>query len=354
MLQRPSSEHPLYREHAVSAWLFAMCAMVFAMVVLGGLTRLTHSGLSMVSWEPITGWLPPMTSDEWQVAFTGYQQTPEYREINPNMTVTEFKGIFWLEFVHRLVGRMIGVMFLFPFVFFLMKGWFSRTAIPVVSFFFVLGALQGGLGWFMVKSGLVDQPDVSQYRLVAHLSLAVFIFAAMFRYALRVRQGYEAVRPVLSADVVSVRRGVLAVSLLIFVTVISGGFVAGLNAGMIYNTFPLMDGSIVPTGVYGGSSVILSAFEDIMTVQFNHRVLAIFTISCTVVFWVLSVGHYLTSGQKLAYKVMVGAGLGQAILGIFTLLLVVPVSLAALHQAGAVIFLSTALYALHVLEWDRE
>ncbi|MBT5520245.1 MAG: heme A synthase [Rhodospirillales bacterium] len=330
-----------------------MCAMVFAMVVLGGLTRLTHSGLSMVNWEPVTGWLPPMTPQEWHAAFAGYQLTPEYREINAGMTVDEFKGIFWLEFIHRLVGRSIGVAFLLPFVFFLMRGWINRRSIPVFTGFFILGGLQGVLGWYMVKSGLVDEPDVSQYRLAAHLGLAVVIYAAMFRYALRLRHGYEAVRPVLADKMATTRRGVLMIVALIFVTLVSGGFVAGLNAGMIYNTFPLMDGRLIPHGLYGDSPAILSAFDDHMTVQFNHRVLAVFTVCCVIIFWLLSMNSNLTPRQRSAYNILVLAGLGQVALGISTLLLVVPVALAALHQAGAVIFLSAALFTLHTLEWNR-
>jgi heme a synthase len=353
MTHPATTQIPMHRERVVATWLFAMCAMVFAMVVLGGLTRLTHSGLSMVNWEPVTGWLPPLNAQEWEAAFAGYRQTPEYQQINAGMTVSEFKGIFWLEFVHRLVGRSIGLVFLIPFIFFQVRGWINRRAVPMFCLFFVLGGLQGVLGWYMVKSGLVDQPDVSQYRLAAHLTLAVVIFAAMFRYALRIRQGYEAVRPALSAEIASVRRGILVIALLIFVTLVSGGFVAGLNAGMIYNTFPLMEGSLVPRGIYSGDPIILNAFEDIMTVQFNHRVLAMFTVGCTVVFWLLSMSTNLTQGQRIAYNVVVLAGLGQVGLGISTLLLVVPVGLAALHQAGAVIFLSTVLYALHMLEWDR-
>ncbi len=353
MAQRLNSELPLYREHMVAAWLFTLCAMVFAMVILGGLTRLTHSGLSMVNWNPVTGWLPPMSAVEWEAAFKGYQQTPEFREINSHLTVTEFKGIFWLEFVHRLFGRLIGVVFIIPFVIFLIRGWVDRRSIPVLIMFFVLGGLQGGMGWFMVKSGLVDRPDVSQYRLAAHLALAVVIFAAMFRYALRIRQGYEAVRPALSSEIASVRRGVLVICMFVLITLVSGAFVAGLDAGLIYNTFPLMDGELVPQGIYAGEPALISAFEDVLTVQFNHRVLAMFTVTCTVAFWLLSMGCNLTSGQKFAYNMMLLAALIQVSLGISTLVLVVPVGLAALHQAGAVIFLGATLYTLHKLEWDR-
>ena len=343
----------LRQARGVSNWLFVVCIMVFAMVVLGGLTRLTHSGLSMVNWRPITGWLPPMNDGEWLAVFELYRQSPEYAQVNLGMTVDGFKDIFWLEYVHRLIGRAIGLVFFIPFLFFLFRGWLDRRIIPSLVFFFILGGLQGVLGWYMVKSGLADKPDVSQYRLTAHLGLAVLIYAFMFRFALRLRQGFDAVRPMVIPGLMRLRRFARALPFMVFFTLISGGFVAGLDAGFTYNTFPLMDGVLIPDQIYGGSPAIISAFEDILTVQFNHRWLAIATLLVIFIFWTMSLSHRLGSVQRLAVNLMLLATFGQVGLGIATLLLVVPVSLGALHQAGAVVLLSATIYVLHTIEWSQ-
>lgn len=353
MNRPPPSLPPFYREHMVSAWLLGVCLMVFIMVILGGLTRLTDSGLSMVNWAPVTGWLPPMNDREWRAAFAGYKKIPEYLELNAGMTIAEFRGIFWLEYLHRLWGRIIGVAFLVPLLFFLVKGWIPRRVIPVLVLFFVLGGMQGVLGWFMVKSGLADRVDVSPYRLTAHLGLAVVIYALMFRYALRIRRGYEAIRPVSGDGVARVRAGLLVVTGLIFVTILSGGFVAGLDAGLTYNTFPLMDGRLIPRGLYGGDSGLPGLFEDVTTVQFHHRLLAVFTIACLIVFWMFSWRAGLSSVQRRFYGVAVLTGCVQGMLGVSTLVLAVPVDVALAHQAGAFLFLSATLAALHHVEWGR-
>lgn len=337
----------------ISDWLLVVCFMVFAMVVLGGLTRLTHSGLSMVDWRPITGWLPPLNDAEWLAVFDLYKQSPEYLQINKGMTVDGFKGIFWLEFIHRLVGRSIGLVFLLPFLFFLFRGWLDRRIIPTLVVFFVLGGAQGVLGWYMVKSGLVNEPDVSQYRLTAHLGLAVLIYGVIFRYALRLRHGFDAVRPMLPSSLEGLRRFARVLPYVIFFTLLSGGFVAGLDAGFTYNTFPLMDGELIPSELYDGSPAIISAFEDILTVQFNHRWLAIGTLALVVVFWIVSLRHRLEPTQRMATHLLLLAAFGQVALGIATLLLVVPVTLGALHQAGAVVLLSAAIYVVHTIEWAR-
>lgn len=338
----------------ISNWLLFVCFMVFAMVVLGGLTRLTHSGLSMVDWRPITGWFPPLSDAEWQAVFDLYRQSPQYIQLNAGMTVEGFKGIFWLEYIHRVVGRTVGLVYLLPLLFFWFKGWLDRRISPMLLFFFVLGGLQGVLGWYMVKSGLIDEPDVSQYRLTAHLGLAVLIYAIMFRYALRLRHGFDAVRPMLREDHISFRRFARLFPYLIFLTILSGGFVAGLDAGFTYNTFPLMDGKLIPDRLYDASPLLINAFEDILTVQFNHRVLAIFTCMMVAVFWIVSFRHRLGQAQRLAAHLLFIAAIIQVGLGVATLLLVVPVSLGTLHQAGAVILLSASIYMLHTIEWEHE
>ena len=225
----------------VAYWLLAMCALVFAMVVLGGVTRLTGSGLSMTDWRPATGFLPPLNEQAWEEEFERYQQSPEFQKINSHMDVDDFKGIFWLEFLHRLLGRIIGLAFVLPFIYFLVRGYIQVREWPKYTLMFVLGGMQGVLGWYMVKSGLVDNPHVSQYRLTAHLVAAFLIYAYMFWIALTLI--YPAPQ---NAEPHPWYRKTLALTILITVTVVSGGFVAGLKAGKIYNTFPKMGEYWVP------------------------------------------------------------------------------------------------------------
>ena len=215
----------------VATWLLVCCALVFIMVVLGGVTRLTGSGLSMVDWRPVLGALPPMSDQAWQKTFEMYQQTPEFAKVNTHMEVDDFKGIFWLEYLHRLLGRTIGIVFLVPFLVFAWRGYIRKQEWPKYSLMFVLGGMQGVLGWYMVKSGLVDNPHVSQYRLVAHLVATFLIYGYMFWVALNL------IFPSASQTPHPWYRKTLALATLIMVTVISGGFVAGLKAGKIYNTF---------------------------------------------------------------------------------------------------------------------
>jgi cytochrome c oxidase assembly protein subunit 15 len=342
-----TSENTLYsytsgatESRAVAYWLFGVAFMVFSMVVLGGVTRLTHSGLSMVEWRPITGWLPPMSEALWQEVFAKYREFPEYIERNAGMTLTEFKSIFWLEFLHRLWGRIIGLAFFIPFVFFLVKSWVRGPLTAHMVALFVLGGLQGGLGWFMVKSGLVDRPDVSQYRLAAHLCLALLIFGYLIWVGLSVMTKPGSATIVPKAKYVS-----LGLVGLIFVTAFSGALVAGLDAGLTYNTFPLMDGELVPGGLLDMSPWYLNFFESILTVQFDHRVLAITTFVCVISMWIWAAKQDLSGNQKRAVNALLVMVVVQLSLGIATLLLVVPVTLGALHQAGAVILLGLSVWA---------
>jgi cytochrome c oxidase assembly protein subunit 15 len=314
--------------------------MIFVMIALGGLTRLTGSGLSMVEWQPITGWLPPVSDAAWQNTFAKYQAYPEYQKVNLGMTLSEFKGIFWLEYVHRLWGRLIGVAFLAPFLVFLVKGWIERPLVPKLVAMFVLGGLQGGLGWYMVKSGLVDDPNVSPYRLTAHLGLALLIYGYMLWVAFGLLWTPDT-GPV-SPGRARAARALLA---LVFVTTLSGGLVAGLDAGFAYNTFPLMDGALVPAGLFELQPWFLNVFENITTVQFNHRLLAVITVVAVVAFWWRVRRTALGRRGRWAVNGLPIAVLAQAGLGISTLLLVVPTPLAALHQAGAVVVFTLALWA---------
>lgn len=328
------------RYRIVGLWLFAVAAMVFVMVVIGGLTRLTESGLSMVEWRPVTGWLPPLSEEAWQETFAAYRATPEYQKVNAGMSLADFKGIFWLEYVHRLWGRLIGLAFAVPLVFFIARGWLDRRLTPRLVLLFVLGGPQGALGWYMVASGLVDRPDVSQYRLVAHFAAALLIYVALLWVALGLVQRTPPWSPSRGLG-----RGVLAVGALVVVTMLSGGFVAGTDAGYAYNSFPLMDGQLVPDGLLSQSPAYLNFFENITTVQFTHRVLAMATLAAVVGFWIAARRRPMPARARLALHGMLAAVLVQVSLGISTLVLVMPIALAALHQAVGVILLTMIVWA---------
>lgn len=330
------------QDKTVAIWLLTCCALVFVMVVLGGVTRLTGSGLSMTDWKPVTGILPPIGDAAWQQEFSRYQRSPEYRDVNSRMDVNAFKGIFWLEYLHRLLGRIIGLAFLLPFVYFVARGYIRRSETLKYAAMFVLGGMQGLLGWYMVKSGLVDDPHVSQYRLTAHLTAAFAIYAYMLWVALSLL--YPA-----RAEVHSWFSRALALSGLITVTILSGGFVAGLKAGKIYNSFPLMGDSLIPPGLFALSPAWLNFFENTTTVQFDHRLLALTTFALVVLFWWRSRHADLPARAARAANAMLHVASLQVVLGISTLLLAVPIWLGAAHQATALLLFSSALVLLHGL-----
>jgi heme a synthase len=319
--------------------------MVFVMVVLGGVTRLTLSGLSITEWQPIMGVVPPMGAADWQAQFDLYQATPQYRIMNPGMTLPEFQSIFWWEYTHRLWGRLIGIVFLVPFIYFFIRGRIARRLAPRLAILFGLGALQGGVGWFMVMSGLEGRTSVSQYRLAAHLGLALLIYAYLLWLAL------DLLRPPAAAP--RKRSGAygrgLALAAWIFLVALSGSFVAGLHAGLIYNTFPLMDGRLIPHGLYPLSPWFRSAFEDVASVQFDHRMLALATFVLVLVFRLSLIKLDLGSRGRRAADLLNAMVFVQLALGIATLVLAVPIPLAACHQAGALILFSLALWTAHEL-----
>jgi heme a synthase len=333
----------LSQNRTVAIWLLICCGLVFAMVVLGGVTRLTGSGLSMADWRPLMGWLPPFSDIQWQRVFDLYQQTPEFLKVNSHMDVSAFKGIFWLEFLHRLLGRMIGIVFLLPLIFFLVKGYIKAAEWPKYSLMFVLGGLQGVLGWYMVKSGLVDNPHVSQYRLSAHLSAAFLIYAYMFWVAMSL------LFPASGEQRHPWYRKSLAVTVLTSVTIISGGFVAGLKAGKIYNTFPLMGDDWIPPGTMALEPFWRNFFENMTTVQLDHRVLAISTFLVIIGFWVKARKADLPARSRPAVNALLHTAIFQVALGISTLLMSVPIFLGALHQAIAMLLFTVSLYILHSL-----
>jgi cytochrome c oxidase assembly protein subunit 15 len=328
----------------IARWLLVCCALVFAMVVLGGVTRLTGSGLSMVDWRPITGVLPPMTDDAWQRTFEMYQETPEFQKKNAYMNVDDFKGIFWLEYLHRLLGRTIGIVFLLPFLFFVWKGYIRRDEWLKYGGMFVLGGMQGVLGWYMVKSGLVDNPAVSQYRLTAHLISAFMIYAFMLWVALNLLYPPEDNRAH------AWYRKSVALTALITLTVVSGGFVAGLKAGKIYNTFPMMGEYWVPPDFMALEPWWRNFFDNLATVQFDHRVLAMTTFVLIVAFWLRIPKTDLPARARKGVNALLHTGILQVALGIATLLLVVPISLAAIHQAVAMLLFTVALFVTHALK----
>jgi len=331
----------------VAVWLLVCCALVFAMVVVGGVTRLTHSGLSITEWQPIVGTLPPLDDAQWNEAFAKYQATPEYAQVNRGMSLEAFKGIFWWEYFHRLLGRAIGAVFLLPLLWFVARRRIPPGLAPRLFGIFLLGGLQGAVGWYMVESGLVDDPRVSQLRLTVHLGLAFAIFAAMFVTALSLLDPQPAAQGTRTRMLARYAKGL---ALVVFVMALSGGLVAGIRAGFAYNTFPLMNGHAVPPEIMLIEPWYLNFFNNIATVQFDHRLLAWSLALLIPVFW-----WRMRSAPGISPRARVGAHLLLALLavqitlGISTLLLVVPLPLAAAHQAGALLLFAATLNVAHAL-----
>lgn len=325
----------------VAWWLFTVAAMILVMVGLGGATRLTGSGLSIMEWDPIMGALPPMSAAEWNRLFTLYQKIPQYALVNDGFGLAGFKHIFWLEWTHRLWGRLMGLAFLGPLLWLAITGRIERRLIPRLGVLFLLGALQGAVGWFMVASGFFpDSTAVSPYRLVIHLSLALVLYAAI------IWTGLSALHPFRDGGVLS--PGVRLLSRIclgaVALTIVAGGFTAGLHAGFTYNTFPLMDGRLVPDGYDQLSPFILNLSENIPAVQFDHRLLATVTLALVTTLAVLGLRGGMPKPLALG---LLFAVVGQYLLGVTTLLLVVPVSIATLHQCGAAVLLAVVLIVVH-------
>lgn len=327
---------------AIAVWLLIVCTLVYVMVVLGGVTRLTGSGLSMVDWKPVTGILPPIGEQAWLEAFAKYQQSPEFQKVNSQMDVHGFKSIFWLEYLHRLLGRTIGLVFLMPFLYFVSRGYIAAKETPKYAVMFVLGGLQGLLGWYMVKSGLVHDPHVSQYRLTAHLLAAFAVYSYMFWVAMNLLFPGEVKKHKWYGKS-------LALTALIVITVISGGFVAGLKAGKIYNTFPMMGENWIPPGLTSMQPLWRNLFDNTTTVQFDHRILAITTFVLIILFWFQIRKTEMPRRATVAVNALLHTATLQIALGISTLLLAVPVFLGAAHQAIAMLLFTIALFLTHSL-----
>jgi cytochrome c oxidase assembly protein subunit 15 len=322
----------------VGIWLFICCAMIFAMVVIGGVTRLTESGLSIVEWKPIGGAIPPLNLADWEELFRLYQSSPQYQQVNAGMSLADFQGIFWWEWIHRLWGRLIGFAFAIPLIVFWVRGKLTRQLIGPLLGLFVLGGLQGAVGWWMVASGLKDVPWVSPYRLALHLGLALVLYSACFWLGMRL-WGVAKVSVPLKLKIGS--HSLLA---LIFLTILAGAFVAGLDAGMIYNEFPKMgDGLVPPDYRNPGLSWFSNIFENHASVQFHHRVLATLTVAGVLGFVAFAWRVSALRGGLIALLAAVAL---QYCLGIMTLLAQVPVHLGATHQAGAVVLLTAMLWVV--------
>ena len=319
----------------IGRWLAICAATIFGMILLGGVTRLTESGLSMVDWRPIMGVVPPLSTADWVYLFDQYKLFPEYRLVNQGMSLEEFKQIFWFEYLHRMLGRLIGIMFFIPLMIFLWLGKVRSSLKPHLLFLLFLGGCQGFMGWYMVKSGLVDRPDVSQYRLTAHLGLAVAIYAYIVWLTIGLFSPNRSLRKESGL-------GIFAVVALVYVMILSGGFVAGTNAGLSFPTWPLMGDSFIPPALYAQG--FISSFEQVPTIHFNHRMLAYFTGAVLIA---LAIRALTTSSDhlvKLASIAMLLAVSLQIILGISTVLSQVHIPIAAGHQSGAIILLTAVIF----------
>jgi len=339
-------------DDAIALWLAIVAAMVALTAVVGAATRLTGSGLSITEWQPIMGIIPPLSDADWQTAFAKYKAIPQYTEVNRGMSLGAFKTIYWWEWGHRLIARLIGVAFLVPFLAFLAAGRIPRRLTPRLVVLFLLGGLQGAIGWIMVQSGLVDRVSVHPVKLLLHLGCAVLIFALLVWTALKVSTRRE--RPVHLATVTRGQSiGAAALVALVYLQILSGALVAGHKAGLTYNTWPLMDGRLIPTGLATLSPWWLNIVDNITAVQFNHRMLAYMVVALglwqAILLWRTADDERVRfSGSWLALALV-----AQMALGIWTLLAWVPVSLGVAHQAGALAVLAIAIWHLFAVRRAR-
>jgi cytochrome c oxidase assembly protein subunit 15 len=317
----------------IRGWLTLVALMIVAIVVVGGMTRLTHAGLSITEWKPVHGVIPPLSDAEWQDEFLRYQQIPEFKLLNPDMTLSEFKGIFWWEWSHRLLARLIGVVVLVPLILLWIGGRIETALKPKLVALFLLGGLQGAVGWWMVASGLSERTDVSQYRLATHLTLALAILA----FVVWIVRGLS---PTPLSGSRNRLRGVAAViAAMTLLQIFLGGLVAGLDAGQTFNTWPLMDGAVVPSGLFIQSPAWRNLFENVATVQFDHR------LGAYLLFALTAAHAWQARGTPFAGSALLLLALVtfQAALGVTTLLWMAPLPLALAHQLGAVVVLIAAV-----------
>jgi cytochrome c oxidase assembly protein subunit 15 len=337
---------PESRRRVLRAWFWSIALVTVGVLIVGGVTRLTHSGLSIVNWDPIMGVIPPLSEREWQQAFQRYQQFPEYQQLREGMTLGEFKFIFFWEYLHRLLARAIGLVFLIPFAFFAARRWLNRPLALRALALFALGATQGLMGWLMVASGLIDRPSVSHYRLAAHLSLAFLIFGYAVWLARDLSMAAER-NSLPSPSLRQLRRGLVLIGVLLGCQIIWGAFVAGLKAGFFSNTFPLMGGRLVPAGWLSLQPMARNFFENPSTVQWLHRVLGTLLLIVVIGFALKAKALQLDPRTARYAKVFLLTVVLQYALGIATLLLAVPVALGVLHQTVALLLFGLWLSMLH-------
>jgi heme a synthase len=336
---------PMSKQKLVSNWLFVCALMVFIMVGIGGATRLTESGLSITEWKPVTGIMPPLSTEAWQQEFAKYQQIPEYQQLNRGMSLEEYKVIFWWEYAHRAWGRLIGLVFALPLAFFWWRGYLNSAWKKPLLVLLALGAAQGFMGWYMVQSGLSVRTDVSQYRLTTHLGLAAIIFSALLWYAWRIRHWGQRVM-VCHHQLCSHS---MVLFLLFTAVFIMGGFMAGTNAGLLFKSFPLYNGAWWPENAWVADLGIANFFENTTLIHAIHRTLAIVFLiyALTFVFW--AVRHTNCKTVKIPLYHVAGFTVLQATLGIKTIMFGVPVVLGVLHQLGGFLVLGAMVWALYAM-----
>lgn len=333
------NENPSRNDRLIGRWLFAVATLVALMIIVGGATRLTGSGLSMVNWDPIMGIVPPLSQTDWQDAFSAYQQSPEYHFVNRGMSLDEFKGIFWWEYGHRLLGRLIGLVFGLPLLVFLAKKMVRPSLKMPMFVLLALGGAQGLLGWYMVQSGLINEPAVSQYRLAAHLSLALLLLAALVWVAVNLTWPK---RPEVTNRTRTLAWIVFAA---VSLQMVLGAFVAGLDAGFLFNSWPLMEGRLVPAGLFPDTMGLKAAFEDRMTVQFLHRGWAYIVTILAIAAYFIRFRKGPAEARRYGH-ILMALVVMQVVVGILTLIYVVPVGLGVLHQSmGVAVFLAALVLA---------
>ena len=340
-------------DKGIVIWLLIGCILIFVMVAIGGMTRLTNSGLSMVEWHLFMGSVPPTSESDWQILFEKYKQYPEYKHVNFNIDIAEFKQIFYWEYGHRMFGRLIGLVFILPFLWFLIKRRISKQLMPKLLIMLFLGGFQGFLGWYMVKSGLVKDPDVSHYRLAMHLITAFITFAYILWVALTLIYP-SANKESLQANLKALKKPMTLLLCLVFLQIIWGAYVAGLNAGKIYNTWPLMGENMIPEAVTAMKPIWMNFIEGLAGVQFVHRYLAYIVFGLILYLFFKGKKMHLNNSQRAGLSAMLIAVSIQFVLGVFTLIYSVPIAMGLLHQLGAFVLLGTVVYSLHRFSYSQK
>jgi cytochrome c oxidase assembly protein subunit 15 len=327
---------------AVFIWLLTGCFLIFVTVLVGGITRLTNSGLSMVDWHLFMGVVPPLNEADWITTFESYKQYPEYQQINFNFTLAEFKSIFFWEYLHRMIGRLIGMVFIIPFAYFIIRKKISRKLLPKCLLILLMGSFQGFVGWWMVKSGLAKNPDVSHYRLAVHLTTAFITFAYTFWVALSLRHNNQTTsfhKPIL--------KGLKILLPILLIQIVYGAFVSGLNAGLLFNTWPKMGEHWISPAITAMKPIYLNFIEGLAGVQFIHRYLAYIVAGIVVYLWVKGRKLSVNNTQRIGLNFLLAMVTIQFTLGVFTILYGVPIWLGVSHQIGAFILLGGSVFALN-------